>query len=676
LKINATELLRSRWSAEKTVMVKKIKITEISELVSIIDDDRNAADGIDITKLYVNSSKVLNWKCVNGHTFQEKASVMYRRKHKCFYCTGRQIWSGENDLLTLYPEIAKEFDVEKNGVSSSEISPKSAKAYWWTCGNNHPSFLQSVEHRVTRNTKCPYCTGRKPISGENDLKKLFPDIAKEWDMEKNEGVLPEDVSPYTYNAYWWTCPKGHSYKKKVIQRTKFHKAIDCPKCIKAHSTSFPEQAIYFYVKKCFPDALNRYKEPFENGMELDIYIPSYRIGIEYDGIAFHNDQEQHERELKKYLKCKELGIRLVRIKESQNSWKDTADAVYFVKKRMKDKEFSGYLRLLFGNLFFFKMHSFSANNSEERFLNRYYGFSTDFNVSRDRYEILEYLVDVERSFGVQYPGIAKMWDEEGNGTLTPFMFTPGSNYMATWKCPKCNNTWKSAVSSIVARQVKSCKACSMKENGKTITKVKTAQYGSLAQRSEILLKQWDFEENGDLSPYEIPLNYSFPVAWKCDKCGYKWPKSPNIRVRKDSVAGCPHCSGRVAMPGVDDLETLYPEIAKEWDNDKNGDVLPSHIKPYSNRKFFWICPKCGHSYQSTAGNRVAGHGCSDCARKLVGKKNSKMVGQYDENGVLINAYQSLHEAATVMNVVPNAIFQAVKNGGKSKGYYWRYITED
>ena len=79
-------------------MVDKIKITEISELMSIIDYDRNASDGIDITKLYVNSSKVLNWKCANGHTFQEKVSVMYRRKHKCFYCTGRQIWSGENDL--------------------------------------------------------------------------------------------------------------------------------------------------------------------------------------------------------------------------------------------------------------------------------------------------------------------------------------------------------------------------------------------------------------------------------------------------------------------------------------------------------------------------------------------------------------------------------------------------
>jgi hypothetical protein len=130
------------------------------------------------------------------------------------------------------------------------------------------------------------------------------------------------------------------------------------------------------------------------------------------------------------------------------------------------------------------------------------------------------------------------------------------------------------------------------------------------------------------------------------------------------------------MPGVDDLETLHPMIAKDWDKDKNVGVLPSQVKPYSNRKYYWLCPKCGHSYQSTAGNRVAGHGCPICAQKHVGKKNSKKVGQYDENGVLINAYQSLHEAATVMNVVPNAIFQAVKNGGKSKGYYWRYIADN
>jgi hypothetical protein len=125
----------------------------------------------------------------------------------------------------------------------------------------------------------------------------------------------------------------------------------------------------------------------------------------------------------------------------------------------------------------------------------------------------------------------------------------------------------------------------MKENGITNTRIKTAKYGSLAQRSAILLKQWDFERNGQLSPYEIPLNYSFSVAWICDKCSYKWSSSPNSRVRTNKVSECPHCTGRVALTGTDDLETLYPQIAKEWDFDKNIDILPSQIKPYSTKKF-------------------------------------------------------------------------------------------
>ena len=238
-------------------MVKRIRITDIEELSSLLDDERNTIDGIDVTKILVNSAKEINWKCVNGHTFKERVNVIYRRKHKCFYCTGRQVWPGENDLQTLYPEIAKEFDIVKNGITPDKISPKDTKTYWWTCKNNHPSFQQSVSHRVDRKTTCPYCSGRKAVCGENDLETLFPEIAREWDLEKNEGLTPKDVSPYTYNSYWWVCPKGHSYKKKVIQRTRFHKPIDCPKCIKAHSTSFPEQAVFPEASGCLPRGRRR-----------------------------------------------------------------------------------------------------------------------------------------------------------------------------------------------------------------------------------------------------------------------------------------------------------------------------------------------------------------------------------------------------------------------------------
>ncbi len=258
-------------------MVVKKKLIEDIELANLIDMEKNK--DIDISSLYSNSEKVLHWKCPNGHYFEEKVKVMTKRKHKCFYCTGRLVWSGENDLQTLYPDIAKEFDVEKNGITPDKVSPKDTTVYLWTCTNNHPSYERSVEHRVNRDAGCPYCSGRLAIRGENDLKTLYPEIAEEWDYEKNKGEVPEDVNPYSYKEYWWICPKGHSYKKKAVQRTKFHKPIDCTKCVKSKTTSFPEQAIYYYVKKCFPEAVNRYKEPFAKGMESDIYIPTYKIGI-------------------------------------------------------------------------------------------------------------------------------------------------------------------------------------------------------------------------------------------------------------------------------------------------------------------------------------------------------------------------------------------------------------
>ncbi len=219
-------------------MVNKIKVIEIKELTVLADNEKNTMDGIDISKLFVNSSKVINWKCENGHTFKEKVNVMYRRKHKCFYCTGRQIWPGENDLQTLYPELAEEFDVEKNGNTPDHVSPKDTDNFWWTCKNNHPSFQQSVEHRVTRKTICPYCTGRKAVSGVNDLDTMYPEIAKEWDYENNFDLKPEMFTVGSGKKVWWKCPMNHSYIAMIAKRT--YEKTGCPYC----SASIGEKTVY------------------------------------------------------------------------------------------------------------------------------------------------------------------------------------------------------------------------------------------------------------------------------------------------------------------------------------------------------------------------------------------------------------------------------------------------
>ena len=51
-------------------MVNKIKVSEVDDLMSLLDNDRNTSENIDISKFNVNSSKEINWKCKNGHSYR------------------------------------------------------------------------------------------------------------------------------------------------------------------------------------------------------------------------------------------------------------------------------------------------------------------------------------------------------------------------------------------------------------------------------------------------------------------------------------------------------------------------------------------------------------------------------------------------------------------------------
>ena len=73
--------------------------------------------------------------------------------------------------------------------------------------------------------------------------------------------------------------------------------------------------------------------------------------------------------------------------------------------------------------------------------------------------------------------------------------------------------------------------------------------------------------------------------------------------------GCPCCSGRVPKIGENDLKTLYPEIAKEWNYERNGTLKPEQFLPKSGKKVWWRCSVCGHEWETVIRNRTNGHGC-------------------------------------------------------------------
>ncbi len=75
-------------------------------------------------------------------------------------------------------------------------------------------------------------------------------------------------------------------------------------------SSFPEQAVLFYIKKAFPSATKLKSNEIS---EIDIYIPELKIGIEYDGPSHKN---RVKADIKKSQVCNKLGIELIRIRDS------------------------------------------------------------------------------------------------------------------------------------------------------------------------------------------------------------------------------------------------------------------------------------------------------------------------------------------------------------------------
>lgn len=80
-------------------------------------------------------------------------------------------------------------------------------------------------------------------------------------------------------------------------------------------TSFEEQAIYYYIKQLFQDAVNRGKYSFNENesIELDIYIPCLHFAIEYDGAYWHKDKADIDNRKNDILS--DAGVYLVRVRE-------------------------------------------------------------------------------------------------------------------------------------------------------------------------------------------------------------------------------------------------------------------------------------------------------------------------------------------------------------------------
>ena len=194
--------------------------------------------------------------------------------------------------------------------------------------------------------------------------------------------------------------------------------------------------------------------------------------------------------------------------------------------------------------------------------------------------------------------LAKEWNYEKNGSIKPENFLRSSEEKVWWKCEK-GHEWQATITS--RNRGRGCPYCL----GKKVLR----GYNDLQTINPILAKEWNYEKNYGLTPMDVMPNSDKKVWWKCNK-GHEWQATINNRSNR---RGCPYCSGKKVLKGYNDLQTVNPILAKEWNYEKNGDLRAEHFTKGSNEKVWWKCEK-GHEWQATINSRSNGCGCPQCIR--------------------------------------------------------------
>ncbi len=527
--------------------------------------EKNNELGLNPKTLTCGSGKKVWWKCDKGHEWQ--ATIDKRNKGRgCPYSPGKKVLKGVNDLVTINPYLAKEWNYDKNGnLKPKDVTVNSGKKVWWMCSKGHE--WQAIIANRNKGIGCPICSGYQVLKGYNDLATTNSKLAKEWNYEKNGNLKPEIVTAGSNKKVWWKCAKGHEWQASIASR---NFGRDCPICTSERNTSFPEYVILYYLEKYGIEAIHMYKE---KGYELDIYIPSKKIAIEYDGYLWHKNKRK--KDLEKNLKCKKDGITLYRIRESLSLLNDSS-IDYVVDKNQKD-----------------------LSEVIQKILSEITGINIDVDLKRDAIEIenLREHSEKENSLFETNLELAKEWNYDKNGNLRPEHVLANSGKKVWWKCAK-GHEWQAIIYS--RNKGNGCPYCA----GKHAIKGKS----DLATLNPKLASEWNYEKNGDLKPEDVTVNSGKKAWWKCNN-GHEWQATID---KRNKGRGCPYCSGKKVLKGVNDLKTLNPRLAEEWNYEKNAGLIPENFSASSGVKVWWKCSN-GHEWQAVIANRNKGSGCPYCS---------------------------------------------------------------
>ena len=568
----------------------------------------------DPTTVTGGSERVAAWRCSNGHIWESTVASRVNGS-SCPYCSGRVVLAGFNDLLTEFPALAQ----EAFGWDPSVVNPRAKEKRDWQCQHGH-LWNAEVRSRAIIGAGCPFCDGRRAVTGLNDLATLHPLVAAQ-----AHGWNPSVVNPHSHKKMEFVCSEGHVVLQAVRRRVK---ATGCPVCqndllvvgINDLATTHPDIAAQADgwdpttvtagtgKKLKWKCALNHtWTTGITNRTKAGTGCPSCsgRIAIpgETDLATTHPD-----------IAAEADGWDPTTVKAGTNrklSWSCLRGHRWLAPPSSRTGLGTGCpycsgRRVIVGETDLATTHPDIAAQAD--------GWDPTTVAAGN---------DVKRKWKCQrgHQWEAQPYSRAGLGTGCPYCsgqrVIVGETDLATthpdiaaqadgwdpttigrgggrkrWKCSLGHSFFAT-----VHNRTYMNSGCSICANKQVLL-----GYNDLATTHPDLAAQadgWD--------PTTVTAGSTTRVRWRCGQ-GHTW--TTPVYYRRET--GCPYCSNKAVLAGYNDLATTHPDLAAQadgWD--------PTTVTAGSNQKRKWRCSE-GHSWGAVVASRTkgpkGGSGCPSCAK--------------------------------------------------------------
>ena len=539
------------------------------------------------------SHKKVYWKCQNGHSWQTEIRARTKGA-RCPFCSNQRVLAGYNDFATKYPKLLSEWDFKRNAINPSELASGSNKKVWWICSDCGNSWQASVVNR-TSGSGCPTCARIKSsirlqtASYQKSISFLYPELLKEWDYEKNRSLNPEILYPGSTKKAWWICPKcKQHYYSSINNRVK---GAACPICT-GKTIIKGINDLETWCKKNKKQYILEEWDCEKNGISPQEIAPFANKKIWFvckHGHSYKSSLANRTSNQTGCPICNRMGT----------SFQEQA-CFYYLEKMFPDV-INSYHDDRLGKL------ELDIYLPELKTAIEYDGTAWHKDKGKDELKNKLCLDNDIRLIRLRENGL-------------PILYNCECISISSQSSRALNEAIETLLS-MLGKEAENFEIDVDRDTSKILERYdyKTKE-NSIARLYPVLLKEWDYDKNGQLNPEYVNFGSSRKYWWKCAECGNRYLMSANNRTHQ--CQGCPICAKTKRVKSTSayqlgqrgSIAENKPEILKEWDYEKNA-LTPDNYLVNSKKKVWWKCPTCSGSWQAAIQSRTKenGTGCPYCS---------------------------------------------------------------